>query len=138
MITALLDLLGGYYQAGDLRQVEAIARSMLSAIPDDVVALQFLALTLHQRGRFKDAYLSFRKAAERLEGQNQARYVSTGEPAAVASYREATRFGSRLADGWYKVSELLEHYGFKGPAALALRSALSATTDRRLVARTET
>lgn len=137
MIPALLDLLGGYYQAGDLRQVEAIARSMMRAIPDDVVALQFLALALHQRGRFRDAYLFFRQAADRLEGPNEVRYISTGEPAAVACYREATRFGSRLAGGWRQISQLMALYGFKGPAARALRSAQAASIDRRLASRSE-
>jgi hypothetical protein len=135
MITALIDLLGGYYQAGNLRQVEAIAHTMLSAIPDDLVALQFLALALHERGRIRDAYLVLRKAAERQEGTKHARYDSTGEPAAAACYREATRFGSLLAGGWYQISQLMAHYGFKGPAAQALRSSQAAITDRRRVLR---
>jgi tetratricopeptide (TPR) repeat protein len=135
MISALLELLGTYYQAGNLSQVEAIARTMLNAIPDDVVALQFLALALHQRGRIKDAYALLRKAAESHHGDG--RYPSTGERAAAACYREATRFGSRLAGGWYQISRLLTYYGFKDQAARALRSAQAATTDRRLALRTE-
>ncbi|HTY99727.1 MAG TPA: hypothetical protein VMB75_07825 [Rhodocyclaceae bacterium] len=135
MISALLELLGGYYQAGNLNQVEAIARCMLNAIPDDLVALQFLALALHQRGRIKDAYMLLRKVADKSRAS--PRYPSTGEPAATACYREATRFGSRLADGWYQIARLLSHYGFKEQAARALKSAQAATTDRRLVLRTE-
>lgn len=129
MINALLDLLGGFYAAGNLGQVEAIARAMLHAIPDDLVALQFLALSLHQRGRIKDAYSFFRKAAETQESPTTARYMSTGEPAAAACYRKATQRGSRLAEGWYQISQLLAHYGFKEPAARALQSALSARPD---------
>ncbi|HTY98663.1 MAG TPA: hypothetical protein VMB75_02425, partial [Rhodocyclaceae bacterium] len=99
----------------------------------------FLALALHQRGRIRDAYAVLRRAAER---QTQAaamapRYPSTGEPASAACLREATRFGSRLADGWYQISRLLAHYGFKEPAERALRSARAATTDRRLAFRSE-
>lgn len=137
MITALIDLLGAYYQAGDLRQMEAIARSILSSIPDDIVALQFLALALHERGRIMDAYLVLRRAVERQENQVPARYVSTGEPAAAASYRAATRFGSRLAGGWRRISWLMDQYGFKRPAARALQAALAATTDRRTASRRE-
>ena len=136
MISALLELLGSYYQAGNLSQVEAIARSMLHAIPDDIVALQFLALALHQKGKIKDAYLLLRKAAEKSHGTNP-RYPSTGEPAAIACYREATRFGSRLAGGWFQIARLLSHYGFKEQVARALKSAQAATTDRRLTLRTE-
>jgi hypothetical protein len=135
MIPALIDLLGASYQMGNLQQVEVIARSMLSAIPDDLVALQFLALVLHQRGRIMDAYLILRRAAERQERQGAERYVSTGEPAAAASYREATRFGSLLAGGWKQVSQLMAHYGFKAAAAHALQAALAATTDRRATLR---
>ncbi len=46
MITALIDLMGACHQAGNLSQMEAIARSILAAIPEDMVALQFLGLAL--------------------------------------------------------------------------------------------
>ena len=138
MISALLELLSRFYQAGDVRQMEAITRSILRSIPDDLVALQFLALALHQRGQIKDAYSFLRKVAERQAHPRRTRYISTGEPAAEACYREATRFGSRLAEGWFQISHLMTHYGFKGPAARALRSARAATTDRRRVLRRET
>ncbi len=46
MILALVDYLGAFYQASNLGQVEAIARTMLAAISDDLVALQFLGLAL--------------------------------------------------------------------------------------------
>jgi tetratricopeptide (TPR) repeat protein len=139
MISTLLDMLGAYYQAGNLEQMEAIARTLLSAIPDDVVALQFLALALHQRGRIRDAYAFLRQAVERQENPaaETSRYPTTGEPAAVACYREATRFGSRLAGGWYQISRLLAHYGFKEQAERAFRSARAASRDRRLTLRSE-
>jgi Lhr-like helicase len=136
MIDALLDLLATYYQAGDLRQVEVIARSMLHAMPDDVVAMQFLALALHRRGQVADAYRYFRKAAEQQECPDEDRCQSTGELAAAACYRSATRFGSRLAKGWRQIAKLMAHYGFRRSAAQALRSALAATTERRQVFRT--
>lgn len=134
MISALLEMLGGYYQAGNLDQVEAVARCMLNAIPDDLVALQFLALALHQRGRIKDAYAVLRRVAQKSRAT--PRYPSTGEQASAACYREATRFGSQLAGGWYQIARLLSHYGFKEQAARALKSAQAATTDRRLSLRT--
>lgn len=44
MIDALFDLLGTFYQNGDLVLAECLARSILAAIPDDPVSLQLLGL----------------------------------------------------------------------------------------------
>ena len=49
MINALFDLLGAFYQSGDLAQAEWIARSILQAIPDDSVSLQFLGLVYYPK-----------------------------------------------------------------------------------------
>lgn len=46
MTLALIDLLAIFYQNGNLERMEVIARSMLAAVPNDMVALQFLALSL--------------------------------------------------------------------------------------------
>ncbi|TMQ76415.1 hypothetical protein [Candidatus Accumulibacter phosphatis] len=50
MIDALFDLLGTFYQSGNFEQAEWIARSILQAIPDDIVSLQFLGLLYTVRG----------------------------------------------------------------------------------------
>ena len=62
MISAMVDLLAGCYQAGNLDQMEAIARSLLAAIPEDTVALQFLGLALYLGGRLDDARQVFLRA----------------------------------------------------------------------------
>ncbi len=48
MINALFDLLGMFYQSGDFVQAEWMARSVLLAIPDDIVSLQLLGLVSSQ------------------------------------------------------------------------------------------
>jgi hypothetical protein len=51
MINALFDLLGMFYQSGDFVQAEWMARSVLLAIPDDIVSLQLLGLVYYRTER---------------------------------------------------------------------------------------
>ncbi len=124
MINAILELLGSFYQAGDLGQMESVARSLLRTIPGDLVGLLFLGLALHQMGRTRDAYALFRKAAagERA-GEPQASGMGAIESASVALYRAATRPGSRLAEGWSHIAHVVAQYGFKDLAGRAKRAA---------------
>jgi len=124
MIHSFLELLGTFYQAGNLGQMEMVARGMLQTIPGDVVALQFLGLALHEMGRTRDAYAIFRKAAAGgRAGAAQAAAGAAIEPASAALYRAATRPGSRLAEGWSRISQVVAHYGFKDLAGRAMRAA---------------
>ncbi|HEY6897428.1 MAG TPA: bacterial transcriptional activator domain-containing protein [Rhodocyclaceae bacterium] len=126
MITALIDLLGAYYQAGDFAQVATVARGMLSAIPGDLVALQFLGLAYYRSGRIDDARQVFRQVAQQLDQTDPGPVVGSSELASDISYREATRPGSGLADGWYRIGKLLKGWRFTKPAALAFRAAMAA------------
>lgn len=124
MIHSLLELLGAFYQTGNLGQMELVARNLLHTIPGDLVALQFLGLALHQMGRTRDAYAVFRKAAmlDRV-GALHARGSGAIESASAALYRAATRPGSRLAEGWSHLGHVVAHYGFKDLASRAMRAA---------------
>jgi tetratricopeptide (TPR) repeat protein len=126
MITALVDYLAMFYQSGNLDQVEVIARSMLAAIPDDMVALQFLGLALHEKGRTDVAYRILKRVALRLDRQVGGTESNTYEPASVVSYREATRAHSGLADGWYRIAVLLARFGFHRSASQAFEAAAAA------------
>jgi tetratricopeptide (TPR) repeat protein len=130
LIATLIALLGKFYQSGNFAQVETIARGMLSAIPNDIVALQFLGLALYRLGRVDDA----RQAFQRIETSSEADLLNHGltcsEPAAVTSYREATRSGSGLADAWRQISAVLERLGFHQPALRAFRASLKAGIPR--------
>ena len=126
MITALIDYLAMFYQTGNLAQVEAISRSMLAAIPDDLVALQFLGLALYQMGRDDDAYQAFKRVAARLHRHEKAGGSSGCEAASAVSYREATRAYSGLADGWHRIALVLNKFGFHSPAARAFEAELAA------------
>lgn len=125
MIPALVDFLATYYQAGNLDQVEAIARSMLAAIPDDTVSLQFLGLALYQTGRINDAYQAFKQAAARLRDPLAAKPAGvTCESAASVSMRMATRPHSGLAAGWWQIARIMNGYGFRSAAHRACNAAL--------------
>lgn len=128
MISALIDLLGQFYQIGDVPQMETIARSMLASIPDDLVALQFLGLALYQMGRLDSARRVFSRVADKFEKQPSSAFpvATVIEPASNASYREATRPGSMLAEGWYRIGLALNRFGFDKSAIHAFQAAITA------------
>ena len=126
MITALVEYLAMFYQTGNMAQMEVIARSMLAAIPDDLVALQFLGLALYQSGRVDDAYRALTKVADRQDRQMERDVGTDCEPASAASYRAATREHSGLADGWYRIALVLNRFGFHKPATRAFEAASAA------------
>jgi tetratricopeptide (TPR) repeat protein len=124
---ALIDLLAIFYQSGNLERMEAIARSMLVAVPNDVVALQFLALSLYLRGRTDEAYRLFRKYVflTRSSAPPQQELATSCELAASASYRAATRPGSGLAKGWHGIAQILARLGYVRHAMRARRAAIT-------------
>jgi hypothetical protein len=127
MTLALIDLLALFYQSGNLARMEVIARSMLSAVPNDVVALQFLGLSLYLRGHTEDAYKLFRRFASGVSIASSVQDHQTScELAATASYRAATRPGSGLAPGWHRIALMLARFGFQNDADNAHRAALAA------------
>ncbi len=127
MTLALIDLLAIYYQSGNLELMEAITRSMLSAVPNDTVALQFLGLTLHMKGRVDDAHKIFQRFAEVSTVGSSPELTSTScELAATASYRAATRQGSGLARGWTGIAQIFTRLGYSRHATRARKAALKA------------
>lgn len=126
LIPALVDLLGSYWQAGDLAQVEVVARSLLASIPDDLVALQFLGLVQYRRGHHESALRLFRRAAAAPIPGRVAGAAAGLETASELAYREATRPGSLLAEGWREIAELLARHGLRQPARAARLAAFRA------------
>jgi cytochrome c-type biogenesis protein CcmH/NrfG len=127
MIYALVDHLAMFYQSGNMTQVEAIARSMLTAIPDDIVALQFLGLALYQMGRVDDARRAFKRVAVTQAQQEHCANDTSCEPAHRAMLRAATRAHSGLAEGWYRIALALNKFGFDQPATRAFAAAMAAS-----------
>jgi hypothetical protein len=125
MITALIDLLATFYQAGNPGQMAVIARAMLATIPEDIVALQFLGLALYQLGRTEAAHRIFRKVAEKLDREPTAGRLTTLEPAAETNYREATQPAAGLGEAWQRIGLILWKYGFHKPAERAFEAARS-------------
>ena len=126
MLTALIDLMGAYHHAGNLSQMAVIARSILAAIPDDVVALQFLGLALYQMGRIEAARRVFsRVCAIRARGQ-ESDLETTGEMAGATIYREARAPASGLSDAWQQVAQAMSRLGFRGAANQAYEMSLAA------------
>jgi hypothetical protein len=126
MIPALVEYLATFYQKGNLAQVEVIARSMLVAIPDDIVALGFLGLALYQMGRIDDAYSALKRVAFRVDEQKESEDCGVCEQAGIATFRAATQAHCGLADGWYRIALLLDLFGFKKPASCAFEAASAA------------
>jgi hypothetical protein len=124
MTLALIDLLANFYLSGNLKQMEAIARSMLLAVPNDIVALQFLGLSLYMRGRTKEAYQIFKYYVSLTTNpQPQQKLLTSCELAAAATYQAAIRPGSGLANGWQGIAEILSHLGYRRHAVRARKAA---------------
>ncbi len=128
MISALMDLLGNFYRTGQLKRVEAIAASILTAIPDDIVSLQFLGLVYHRTGRTREARRLFQQAADKL-GRFRSLDCDTEAcdrsrcpyAAADACYREAQ--SPNLAEAWFELGLALSESGQQPLATAAFRSA---------------
>ena len=105
MISTLINLLGGFYESNDFAKVEAIARTIHTAVPGDEVSLKFLGLAYYRTGRIKDANRLFdrvyRRTSDRLET------IEPSSSAAAAVSREATHRVPYLADAWCELGNAL-------------------------------
>ena len=138
MIDALFDLLGTFYQSGNFEQAEWIARSILQAIPDDIVSLQFLGLLYHRTRRRAQAMQVF---AATTAGDAPASAVPPGLgdsslPASAQCRRAASARGSTLAGAWYDLGRLLLRLGHDRQAIDALQAAIAAQPDLHKARRT--
>lgn len=137
MIGALMELLGGYYVRGNFAQVEAIARSLLTAVPDDRVSLQFLGLAYYRSGRVDQAIEVFKKVVNRrrkpslrMPGRRVSREAVEEAPLpAAVCYAEATHPSPDLARTWYDLGLVLVELGEPEKAVSAFQSALVAQPD---------
>ena len=136
MIEALFDLLGTFYQSGNLEQAEWIARSILQAIPDDIVSLQFLGLLYYRTQRRREAMQAFSAADgdPQLRGGGPAP-TDASLQASAQCRRAASERGSSLAGAWYDLGVLLFRLGHGQQAIDALQAALSARPDFPLAQR---
>jgi hypothetical protein len=75
MIDALFDLLGTFYQSGEFAQAEWMARSILQAIPDDLVSLATArpALLPHQASQRRPCRPSPMRPKATFSAVHQAR-----------------------------------------------------------------
>jgi tetratricopeptide (TPR) repeat protein len=133
LISVLVNLLGNFYVRNDLRNFEAIARSLRSVLPGDPVSLHFLGLSCYRSGRIDDAIeifaptTSLRQAPSRPRRKAPAAHPAASSSKALAlCYREATRPESGLARAWYDLGQALLDLGQFTQAIPAFRSALIA------------
>ncbi len=126
MITALLDLMGACYQAGNPNQMAIVARSILASVPEDIVALQFLGLALYQMGRLDAARLVFSRVCARPKKRRRIDRATTGEAAAATLYREASAPAAGLSEAWRHIAHAMRNLGFRSGAARAYRTSLAA------------
>ena len=127
MITALLDLMGSCFQAGNPGQMAAIARAILTAIPKDIVALHFLGLALYQMGHTEAARRAFGQACARPPRRRKSdQMTTTGEEAAMTILREASTPASGLGEAWRHIARAMSDLGFRREALRAYRTSLVA------------
>jgi Flp pilus assembly protein TadD len=133
MIRTMMDLLSTYYQNSDWINVETITHTILAAIPDDPVSLQFLGLVYYKTGRLGDAVQIFNRLVSREERTSELKiklgkqHLSRGDyTAAAACYEEATRLDPKLATAWHDLGVALTELGQRKQAMAAFRSALIA------------
>jgi tetratricopeptide (TPR) repeat protein len=126
MITALIDLMGAYYQAGNPGQMEVIARTILATIPEDLVALHFLGLALYQMGRIESAREVFNRICARSTRDRRNKRATTGEMATTTLRREARTPASGLSEAWQHIAQAMRSLGFRGPASRAYQTSLAA------------
>ena len=117
MIGALVELLGKYYVNDDLNNVETIARSILAAVPDDQVSLQFIGLVYYRSGRIDEAVRLFSRVKlrqqptlEEVAGPTPSR-IAKRDNAATACYEAATRQNPHMARAWHDLGMTLQELG---------------------------
>lgn len=127
MIRTLLELLGNFYASNDLTNFEAIARNIHSAVPGDLVSLQFLGLAYYRTGRIADAIRIFDKATHR---KKSARAHQTENPAIEQPVKEHAVTHSclespDLAQVWFDLGTALQELGKHGQAIAAFQTAIA-------------
>jgi Flp pilus assembly protein TadD len=125
MITALLDLMATCYQAGNPGQMATVARSILAAIPRDIVALHFLGLALYQMGHTEAARRVFRQACAHPKRRRKSDGATTGEEAATTMLREASTPAAGLGEAWQHIALAMRELGFRHAAKRAYRKSLA-------------
>ncbi len=116
-----------HYRAGRLTEAESLYRAILDRHPDNVDAIQGLAVLCHQRGHAEEALALFRRAIaldpnSRIADRQLGRLLEQrGDPVGAAiCYRRAARLRpldaatqadlARTLAGIGEVAEAIEHY----------------------------
>ncbi len=131
MINALFDLLGMFYQSGDFVQAEWMARSVLLAIPDDIVSLQLLGLVYYRTERRSKALQAFSAADENTRNSGGHSDVGGSLQASAQCLQAASGHGSALAGAWYDLGLVLFRLRRYPQAINAFQAALCARPDFR-------
>ena len=132
MIAALVDLLGIFYANNDLPNFEVIARSIQTAIPNDLVSLQFLGLVYYRTGRVDEAVSVFervirwRNSGAAVQGGETNADISDSDRSSTACMRESTKPDPFLAKAWYDLGAVLLQLRRFDLAISVLRNSLSA------------
>ena len=109
MISALVNLLGSFYENKDYAGVERIANRIRVSIPRDQVSLQFLGLVYYHTGRVVDAMKVFERVQCRQVVDIAAAPVSADalDSAVTEVSREAGRRVPYLAQAWRDLGQAL-------------------------------
>jgi tetratricopeptide (TPR) repeat protein len=136
MLRMLFQLLGSNYASGNFGGVEAVVRTLLTTVPNDMASLQFLGLVYYRTGRRDEAVRVFDAAEIKQETEVAQEFdpsddilARSGKKDATTRHIEATRPNGETAQAWYDLG--LTHSELNRPeqAVLALRFALSVRPD---------
>lgn len=117
MISIMLDFLATYHQQGDANGMFSAAQALLNAIPDDLVALQFMGLALFWMGHKERALALFGKAATVLQRTPEPVPAHVCERAASITLQEAAR--PELAGAWQQIANMTALHGLHALAHCA-------------------
>lgn len=135
MIEALLDLLGTFYEKGDLLRAERLALRILQTVPDDTVSRLCLGLIYYRSERREAAIRIFDATAGQLLDQGDGMHRDGRLSAAAHCLRAARAQGSTLAVAWYDLGLVLLRLRRYQQAIEALESALCARPEWRAAQR---
>ena len=128
MIPALMELMNTCYHCGDFDQLGAVARTLLNAVPDDIVSAHFLALAYIKTGRPRDASSLFERLRRRMQTLSRRPRSERGavQPAREVCLSVATERDPEYASTWLSLALDLEQAGRGHEAIAMLRLAVAA------------
>ena len=130
MISALMELMHHTCQSGDFTLLATVARTLLDAVPDDIVSAQVLAVAYLKTGRQGEAMQLFERLRSRLPALKRRNAANASlQSAQAVCLSEATDRNPDYAGTWRTLAGELMQLGRNDEAVAMLRLAIAARPD---------